>query len=49
MTVLTAPDSTATIDIQDDDTVKRFEQAGWTQVETPKRPTKKADEKPAEK
>lgn len=36
MTVLNAPDSTATIDIQDDETVKRFEKAGWTQVEQSK-------------
>lgn len=40
MTVLTAPDSTATIDLPEE-LVERYEQAGWVQVEKPKTSAKK--------
>jgi hypothetical protein len=35
VTVLTTPTSSATIDLPED-LVKRYEAAGWTQVEKPK-------------
>lgn len=40
MTVLNAPDSTATIDLPEE-LVERYEQAGWTKVEKPKPTAKK--------
>lgn len=44
MTILNAPNSTATVDVPKE-LVERYEAAGWTQVEKPKRQVKKSDEK----
>jgi hypothetical protein len=41
VTVLNAPNSTATVDIADEELVKRYEADGWTRVEQPKPKPKK--------
>jgi hypothetical protein len=44
VTVLTAPSSTATIDLPED-LVERYEQAGWVRAEKPKTGPRKPAEK----
>lgn len=48
MTALNTPNSTATVDVPEE-LVERYEQAGWTRVEKPKRSVKRADDKSDEK